>query len=231
MPHTKQHRSLGTRIIYTAGLPDHAAGHDDCDADFIAANRHSILTASFSDIPIDILVASDEADSAQVVQKLEELRKDGRRTSRHTIFITATQQTGRQHSHDLGPHIRGAYGRLNNDYPVWYTNQLSHFQIREPPYAQHQTAPIESRFRCAGMSMELHVFEFPTIIQRQTRAQPFPLDIPKPKWRVRRKNKSNTVSLQQREQLGSAITHMQQPADSIAIRIPWSQQDNSLYST
>ena len=127
MPQTKQHKSLGTKITYTAGLPDHAAWHDDCDADIIAANRRSVLTASFSDIPIDILAASDEADSAQVIQKLDELRKDGRHTSRHTIFITTTQQTSRQHSaitsHNPNLDIRGAYKVLNDDaygydYPV-----------------------------------------------------------------------------------------------------------------
>ena len=77
--------------------------------------------------------------------------------------------------------------------------------------------------------MELRVVEFPTIIQRQTHAQPSTPVTPKTKRRVKRKTKPTTVSLQQRDQLASAeeITHadnrayMQQPAcDSTANRIP-----------
>ena len=176
----RQYAYLGEVIRHEAGLPSHTAEHDNRDTDSTAANRRSVLTTSYANIPLDILVASDEADSDQVVQRLDELRKDGRRTERHAVLIAASQR-------QLGPQIQGAYRHINvttygYDYPVWCTKHLSLFRILEPPCTRGQTMPIEARFCSAGISMELRVLEFPAKIRRHHGRPIKPLECTPAEW-------------------------------------------------
>ena len=182
MAETRHYTYLSETIRHEAGLPSHAAEHENRDTMSTAANRRSILTTSYASIPIDILVASEDADPAQVVQRLNELRLDGRRTERHAILITASQRRldPRNLERMQGPYEDISTNTYGYDYPIWHTKHLSLFRILEPP--RHQTLPIEARFRDAGISMELRVLEFPTKIQRH-RAQPSPVAITPAEWR------------------------------------------------
>ena len=174
---------LGENIQHTAGLPSSTANYQ---------HRSSVLNTSYTSMPLDILVASANADSSQVVQRLAQLRHPNRnRANRHVILITAPErQQDPLNLHQMqAPYANIDLNRYGYDYPLWHTTNVSLFRILAPPIP-HPTADteqpsfIEACFAAVGVAMELRVIQLPPKPGRQR------LPITPAEWRIQ--DHSNT---------------------------------------